>query len=123
MPGYVMYDFGDAIRTGANMASEDETDLSVIKLNMDLYRSFAAGYLSEARTTLNKTELEYLAFGPLLITYTQTVRFLTDYIDGDRYYKIHHEHHNLHRTRAQLQLLKRMEEHYGEMQQIVSDLT
>jgi Ser/Thr protein kinase RdoA (MazF antagonist) len=123
MPGYVMYDFGDAIRTGANTASEDETDISRIKINMELYKSFAAGYLSEAVAILNKTELEYLAFGPLLLTYTQTVRFLTDYIDGDRYYKIHHEKHNLQRTRAQLQLLRSMEEHYGEMKQIVSSLT
>ena len=103
MPGYVHYDFGDAIRTAANMAEEDEKDLSKVKMNIDLFRAYAEGYLGETRNTLNDTEKEYLAFAPLLITYTMAVRFLTDYIDGDNYFKIHHEHHNLQRARAQIQ--------------------
>ncbi len=123
MPGYVHYDFGDAIRTGANTAGEDEEDLSKVTMNIELFRAFAEGYLSQTRQTLNDVEKEYLALGPRVITYTQIVRFLTDYIDGDTYYKIHHEHHNIQRTRAQMKLLKSMEEQYSEMQEIIAKLS
>lgn len=123
MPGYVHYDFGDAIRTAANSASEDEKDLSKIKMNIKLFEAYVKGFLSESGDTLNDTEKEYLAFAPRLITYTIAVRFLTDYIDGDNYFKIHHEHHNLQRARAQLRLVKSMEEQYGEMKEIIRRLT
>jgi len=122
MPGYVHYDFGDAIRTATNMAEEDEKDLSKVKMDINLFRAYAEGYLCETRNTLNDVEKEYLAFAPLLITYTIAVRFLTDYIDGDNYFKIHYEHHNLHRARAQLQLVKSMEEQYGDMKNIIRGL-
>jgi len=122
MPGYIHYDFGDAMRTGANIAAEDEPDLSKINFDLGMYSAFSEGYLSEARAFLTRSELEYLAFSPLLITYTQAVRFLTDYIDGDRYYKIHHEQHNLQRTRAQIQLIRSMEEQYTEMQGVIKGL-
>jgi hypothetical protein len=122
MPGYIHYDFGDAMRTGANTAAEDEPDLSKVNFDLGIFRSFAEGYLSEAGTFLTKNEIEYLAFSPLLITYTQAVRFLTDFIDGDRYYKIHHELHNLQRTRAQIQLVKSMEDQYAEMREIIRSL-
>lgn len=122
MPGYVHYDFGDAIRTAANTAAEDEQDLSKINLDIRLYGAYAEGYLSETGSTLNAVEKEYLAFAPALITYTQAVRFLTDYIDGDNYFKIHHEHHNLHRAKAQLRLVRSMEDQYGEMQRIIREL-
>jgi len=123
MPGYVHYDFGDAIRTVTNSASEDETDLSKIKMNIDLFKAYAQGYLSESGATLNETEKEYLAFAPRLITYTIALRFLTDYIDGDNYFKIHHKYHNLQRARAQLKLVTSMEEQYDEMRKIISKLT
>jgi thiamine kinase-like enzyme len=123
MPGYVHYDFGDAIRTAANMASEDEEDLSLVKMNINLFRAYSEGYLSETASTLNETEKEYLAFAPALITYTQTVRFLTDYLDGDNYFKIHYEHHNLQRTRAQMKLIESMEEQYKDMQEIIKRLS
>lgn len=123
MPGYVHYDFGDAIRTAANTAAEDEADLSKVGVNIALYEAYAEGYLSEAGSTLNSCEKEYLAFAPQLITFEQGVRFLADYIDGDHYYKIHHEHHNLQRARAQFRLVKSMEEHYGRMQDIVRKLS
>jgi hypothetical protein len=123
MPGYVHYDFGDSIRTVANTASEDEQDLSKIKMDISLFKAYAEGYLSESAETLNEIEKEYLAFAPKLITYTIGVRFLTDFIDGDNYFKIHHELHNIQRARAQLQLVKSMEEQYGEMQKIISNLT
>ncbi len=122
MPGYVHYDFGDAIRTATNMASEDEADLSKVRMNIELYRAYSEGYLSETSDTLNSVEKDWLAFAPRLITYTQAVRFLTDYLDGDTYFKIHHEHHNLQRTRAQFRLIESMEEQYNEMKKIISRL-
>jgi len=123
MPGYVHYDFGDAIRTAANTASEDEDDLSKVRMDINLFKAYSEGYLSETIKTLNDTEIEYLAFAPRLITYTIAVRFLTDYIDGDNYFKIHHKLHNLQRTRAQLRLVMSMEEQYDEMRGIIRNLT
>jgi Ser/Thr protein kinase RdoA (MazF antagonist) len=123
MPGYVHYDFGDAIRTAANTGSEDEDDLSRINMDINLFKAYAEGYLSETARTLNDTEIEYLAFAPKLITYTIAVRFLTDFIDGDNYFKIHNELHNLQRARAQLKLLMSMEEQYEDMKRIIRKLT
>jgi thiamine kinase-like enzyme len=122
MQGYVHYDFGDAIRTATNMADEDEKDLSKVRMDISLFSAYAEGYLCETRDMLNDVEKEYLAFAPRLITYTIAVRFLTDYIDGDNYFKIHHEHHNLQRARAQLRLVRSMEEQYGEMKKIIRGL-
>ncbi|MBG0861020.1 MAG: aminoglycoside phosphotransferase family protein [Bacteroidales bacterium] len=122
MPGYVHYDFGDAIRTAANIAAEDEKELSKVKMDIRFFEAYARGYLSETRDTLNQVEKEYLAFAPRLITYTIAVRFLTDYIDGDHYFKIHHEHHNLQRARAQFKLVESMEEQYGLMREIIKGL-
>lgn len=122
MPGYVHYDFGDAVRTTANTAAEDEKNLELISMDISLFKSYSEGYLSETKETLNKVEKEYLAFSPLLITYTIAVRFLTDYIDGDKYFKIYHTDHNLQRTRAQLKLLNSMEQQYDTMRRIISKL-
>lgn len=122
MPGYFHSDFGDAIRTGANVAAEDEEDLPRIKMDIGLFAAYAEGYLQEMRETLNSAEKEYLAFAPLVLTYEQALRFLGDYLDGDTYYKIHHEHHNLQRARAQIRLLESMEEQYGEMKEIIRKL-
>ena len=122
MPGYVHYDFGDAIRTATNTAAEDEKDLSKVEMNINLFQAYASGYLSEVGKTLNEVEKEYLAFAPKLITYIIGLRFLTDYIDGDNYFKIHHEHHNLQRARAQLKLVKSMERQYDEMKKIIIQL-
>jgi hypothetical protein len=123
MPGYVHYDFGDAIRTAANTASEDENDLSKVRMDINLFKAYSEGYLSETLDTLNDVEKEFLAFAPRLITYTIAVRFLTDFIDGDNYFKIHHPLHNLQRARAQLRLVMSMEEQYGEMMEIIGKLT
>jgi Ser/Thr protein kinase RdoA (MazF antagonist) len=122
MPGYVHYDFGDAIRTAANSASEDETDLSKVSMDINRFRAYSEGYLSETGNTLNDTEKEYLSFAPRLITYTIALRFLTDYIDGDNYFKIHYETHNLQRARTQLKLVMSMENQYGEMKDIIRGL-
>ncbi len=123
MPGYVHYDFGDAIRTASNKALEDESDLSKVAMDIDIYKSYAEGFLSETRETLNDTEKEYLAFAPLLLTYTMATRFLTDFIDGDNYYKIKYPLHNLQRTLIQTELLKSMEKQYSEMQAIIRNLS
>jgi hypothetical protein len=122
MPGFVHYDFGDAIRTAANTASEDEKDLSKVWMDINLYESYARGYLSESNEMLNDCEKEYLAFSPRLMTYTMALRFLTDYLDGDHYYKIQYSDHNLQRSRAQMRLIESMEEQYDAMQKIIYNL-
>ena len=119
MPGYVLYDFGDAIRTGANMAAEDEPDLSKVKIDLELFEAYTRGYLSVASGFLNKKEKEYLAFSARFMTYIIGLRFLTDYIDGDHYYRIHFKNHNLQRARAQFRLLESMEENFDLMKEIV----
>jgi hypothetical protein len=123
MPGYAHYDFGDSIRTATNSASEDEQDLSLIKMDIKLFQAYCKGYLSETREILNSIERESLAYAPGLITYTMAVRFLTDFIDGDNYYKTSHEMHNLQRARAQLRLMMSMEEQYNSMRSIISKLS
>lgn len=111
MAGYVAYDFGDAIRTIINRTTEDDKELSNIKLNIPLFKAYTKGYMEEARQFINEWELRSLIKGVLLLPYMQAVRFLTDYINGDRYYKTASADHNLQRTRAQLQLFKELLEH------------
>jgi len=120
MPGYVAYDFGDAIRTIINSAAEDEADLSKIVLNVPLFEAFTAGYLSEAKEFLNETEVESLIHGVHLLPYMQAVRFLTDYIDGDTYYKIAYPEHNLVRTKAQLKLVQELEANHKVLTDILA---
>jgi Ser/Thr protein kinase RdoA (MazF antagonist) len=122
MPGYAAYDFGDSIRTIASTAAEDEQDVNKIELNLPLYEAYAKGYLEETQTFLNKAEINSLAFGCKLLTFLMGLRFLTDYINGDVYYKIHFPEHNLQRSRAQFRLLSRMEYYYADMQGIVQSI-
>lgn len=119
MPGYVHYDFGDAIRTGCNTGAEDDPNLENVKLNIEFFEAYSAGFLQETSTLLNTLEIKTLAFSARLLTFIMGLRFLTDYIDGDNYYKIHFENHNLRRANAQFKLLKNMEERYNNMQEIV----
>ena len=112
-------DFGDAIRSYANTSAEDERDLSKVGLSLEMFKAYAEGYLSERRETLCESELEWLAFSARYITFEQTLRFLMDYIDGDKYYKINAPDHNLVRTHAQYKLLKSMEEQYEAMKEII----
>lgn len=121
MPGYVLSDFGDFIRTGANNGAEDDKNLDNVSLNIDIYRSYTEGYLEKAMSFLTDVEIDNLAFGAKLLTYMQMVRFFTDYIDGDKYYKIAYPEHNLVRTRAQFKLLQSMEENFEEMERIVKE--
>jgi hypothetical protein len=122
MPGYVHYDYGDAIRTAASTAAEDETNLSLVSISLPLFESWTAGFLGETKQILTSEEKKWLAFAPRLITYTQALRFLTDYIDGDIYYKVRHPGHNLERATAQFSLLKNMERYSAEMEDIVRHL-
>jgi hypothetical protein len=119
MPGYVHDDFGDAIRTFTNTGDEDDADLSKVGMNINYFESFARGFLTETRDMLTATEKEYLALSARVMTYMQVLRFFTDYLNGDIYYKIHHPTHNLQRTYAQFALLRSMEEQYGKMVEIV----
>lgn len=122
MPGYSLFDFGDAIRTFANSSDEDEKELAKISLNLDFYKSFSQGFLSETKDILTREELNYLAFSAKYITFEQGVRFLTDYLEGDHYYKIKYPNHNLFRARAQFKLLERMENRFAEMENIISEI-
>jgi len=119
MPGYVAYDFGDAIRSIINTAAEDEKDLDAIQLNIPLFAEFTKGYLSQTIGFLTEEELSSLIKGVLLLPYMQAVRFLTDYLDGDVYYKIQFEEHNLQRTHAQMQLLRMLELKKSELTDII----
>ncbi len=120
MPGTVLYDFGDLIRMGTATAAEDEPDLSKVSINLRLFEELAHGYLDAARDFLTPLEWEYLVFGGRLITYEQAIRFLGDYLNGDRYYKIHRPEHNLDRARTQIRMLQEMERLRADMEAIVA---
>jgi len=121
MPGYVLSDFGDFMRTGANTGKEDDPDLDRISIDMKIFEAYTKGYLEKAKSFLLPIEIENLAFGAKLLTYMQTVRFFADYLDGDLYYKIHSPEHNWQRTVAQFKLLQSMEDNFGEMRRIVAE--
>lgn len=112
-------DFGDAIRSYANTSAEDEKDLSKVSLSLEMFEAYTKGYLSYRKGNLMDSEVEWLAFSAKYITYEQLLRFLMDYIDGDKYYKIAYPEHNLVRTHAQNKLLCSMEEQYAEMTAVV----
>lgn len=119
MPGYVLSDFGDFIRTGANTGAEDDPDLDNVNVNMDIFKAYVKGYLETARQFLLPIEIENLPYGAKLLTFMQTVRFLTDYLNGDTYYKTLFPEHNLQRTKAQFKLLQSIEEHEAEMNEYI----
>ncbi|MDG5798930.1 aminoglycoside phosphotransferase family protein [Marinilabiliaceae bacterium ANBcel2] len=122
MPGYVAFDFGDAIRTIVNTAEEDEKELSKIDINLSFFESFAKGFISAAGDQLSKIEAESLAEGSLLLPYIIGMRFLTDHIDGDNYYKIGFPGHNLQRARAQFRLVEKLEENSEKLRDIVMSI-
>lgn len=119
MPGVAAFDFGDAIRFGANTALEDETDLSKVSLDMDLYEAFTKGFLQACGNSMKKKEIELLHLAAVVMTYECGIRFLGDYIAGDRYFKISREHQNLDRARTQIKLVIDMEDKLENMKQIV----
>ena len=116
-------DFGDAIRSYTNTGAEDDKCLENVEMSIDMFRAYAEGYLSEQRNSMTQSELDWLAFAGRYITFEQVLRFLMDYIDGDKYYKTAYADHNLVRTRAQYKLLQSMERQYDEMCAIVKELS
>lgn len=119
MPGSSLYDFGDAIRSGAPTADEDERDLSKVHLDLGLFEAYTKGYLESAGEALTSAEIDALPWGAKIITLECGTRFLTDYIDGDAYFKIYREGHNLDRARTQFALVRDIEAHWDEMKAIV----
>lgn len=105
MPGSLLYDFGDALRMGGSTAAEDETDLDKVWFDIAAFEAFSKGYLSEMKESLTETEIQLLPFSVRLLTYECGIRFLTDYLNGDTYFKIHRKHHNLERARNQFKLV------------------
>jgi Ser/Thr protein kinase RdoA (MazF antagonist) len=119
MPGLALYDFGDMVRSMTCAAAEDEIDLSKVEVELPLFEALARGYVSTAGEFLTAAEREQLVFAGKLITLEQAVRFLTDFLIGDQYYKTHRPNHNLERARAQLKLLESIERHEAAMLRLV----
>ena len=122
MPGLSLYDFGDSIRFGAATAAEDETDLSKVEMSLDLFRTYATGYLT-ACPGLTDPEKKLMPLGAKMMTLECGVRFLTDYLDGDHYFKVHRENHNLDRCRTQFKLVADMEKKWAEMNAVIEEVT
>lgn len=119
MPGSSLYDFGDSIRSGANTTDEEELDLSKVSLNIELFDQFTRGFLEFTHDFLTPIEIRYLPFSSILISLELGMRFLTDYINGDTYFKTEHENQNLHRAQVQFKLVADMETKYDQMGNIV----
>ena len=115
MPGLCANDFGDAIRFGASTAAEDERDLSQVSMSLDLYHTFRNAFLEACGDSLWGEEIASLPLGARLMTLECGVRFLTDYLQGDSYFRVHREEHNLDRCRTQFKLVRDMEEKWGKM--------
>ncbi len=119
MPGFSVTDFGDSIRFGASTADEDEKDISRVKLDIEKFRIFTKGFIEGCGGKLPKEETELLPEGALMMTLECGMRFLSDYLDGDTYFKTAYAEHNLVRCRTQLKLASEMEKHWDEMKKIV----
>lgn len=122
MPGSALYDFGDALRIGASTAAEDETDLDKVFFNESAFEGFAKGYFSEMKDSLTESEIALLPFSAKLLTYECGIRFLTDYLNGDTYFKIHHEHHNIERARNQFKLVSDISKKEDRLNAIIAGL-
>ena len=122
MPNFIFSDFGDYLRSAANTGKEDDKDLDNVNFNMEIFKSFAKGYLKSAASFITPLEVENLPYAAALFPYMQTVRFLADYINGDTYYKTQYADHNLVRSKAQFKLLQSVEAHQAEMQAFIKEL-
>ncbi len=120
MPGLALYDFGDLVRTATSPAAEDETDLSLVRMQMPMFEALVRGYLSSAGGFLNEAEIAHLAFSGKVIALEIGIRFLTDYLEGDVYFKTKRPGHNLDRCRTQLALVRSIEEQMETMNQVVA---
>jgi hypothetical protein len=119
MPGLVLYDFGDMVRTATSPALEDERDLSKVQMMFPMYEALVRGYLSTAGHFLNETEKRRLAFAGKLITFEIGIRFLADFLAGDVYFKVHRVGHNLDRCRTQFKLIESIEAQQAAMEKLV----
>ena len=119
MPGLAVNDFGDSIRFGASTAAEDEPDLGKVSCSMELFELYAKGYIEGCGGKLTKKEIELMPMGAKVMTFECGMRFLTDYLQGDTYFKIHREHHNLDRCRTQFKLVEDMERKWYTMKEII----
>lgn len=122
MPGLSLYDFGDSIRFGTNPAAEDETDLSKVYCDLDYFESYTKGYLEECGKSLTENELNMLPYAGKMMTLECGLRFLTDYLNGDTYFKIHRDGHNLDRCRTQFKLVEDMTGKLEDMKRIVNKI-
>ena len=119
MPGSICYDFGDSIRFGCNSSYEDEEDLSKVYFKFDMFESFVQGYLSSMKN-ITQIEKDHLVDGAILMTFECGIRFLTDFLNGDTYFKTTKENHNLYRCRTQFKLVQEMENNYDYLKQIIN---
>ncbi|MDI9401314.1 MAG: phosphotransferase enzyme family protein [Limisphaerales bacterium] len=122
MPGSVLYDFGDMVRTTTSPTFEDEQDLSKVRIRSSLFQALARGYVEEAAAFLTPAEKSLLVFSGKLITYTIGIRFLTDYLLGDTYFRVHRAQHNLDRSRTQLKLVESLEHKEADYQKFIDSL-
>lgn len=122
MPGLALYDFGDQVRTATSPAKEDERDLSKVRMRLPMFEALARGYLSSAGSFLNKVEKQHLVFAGKLITFEIGLRFLTDHLAGDVYFKVHREGHNLDRCRTQFKLVESISQQEEAMNRVVESL-
>ncbi len=119
MPGLAVNDFGDSIRFGASTGAEDEKDLSKVSCDLELFELYTKGFIEGCQGSLTDAELDMLPMGAMTMTFECGMRFLTDYLEGDHYFKVHREGHNLDRCRTQFKLVKDMEEKEEKMKEIV----
>ncbi|NRB27678.1 MAG: aminoglycoside phosphotransferase family protein [Roseibacillus sp.] len=119
MPGLSLYDFGDLVRTATNPAAEDERDLGKVEMSIRVFESLVEGYLAAAGEVLNEAEIAQMAFAGRLISIELGMRFLTDHLNGDRYFRVHRENQNLDRARTQLCLARQIAEREEEMNRFV----
>lgn len=122
MPGCALYDFGDMVRTTTSPTLEDELDLSKVQMRMPMFKALARGYLESAGGFLTKGERSLIAFAGKLITFTIGIRFLTDYLSGDTYFRVHRPHHNLDRARTQFKLVQSIEKQEQAMQKFADSV-
>lgn len=123
MPNFIFSDYGDFLRTGANVVAEDCPDMDKVQFNVEIFKAFTEGYLSSASNFLTRVEIENLPYAVKLFPYMQCVRFLWDYLSGDKYWKCQYPQHNFVRANNQLHLLLSIEAHEEEMNNFIKQLT
>jgi len=119
MPGLALYDFGDMVRAATSPVAEDEKDVSKVEMRLPMFEALLEGYLETAQNFLTQREIELLPFSAKLISLETGIRFLTDHLEGDQYFKVHREGHNLDRCRTQLALVKSIEDQEDNMVEFV----